>query len=226
MILGGALVLACGGSDEAIFGGGSPDASAGGSGARGGNAGNGGSAGANGANGASGSSGRGGSGGSGVSDAPADGGSTGADSATDSATDAGDATAGSGGTTGSGGATDGGGTDSGVGIGGPGKVVCGDTACDLPGSQCCLGFPIFGCQPVFPPICIVSAQLNCDDALDCENAQTCCATVASNNITSSNCREACRTGEVVVCNDSTRCPATTTCKPFTGLEHYRTCAPP
>ena len=99
------------------------------------------------------------------------------------------------------------------------------TACDRPNSQCCLGFPIFGCQPVFPPVCLVSAQLNCDDALDCENGRTCCATVAGNNITSANCATSCNNG-VVVCNDSTRCPGNTVCKPFAGLEHYRTCAPP
>src|SRR5688572_15256907 len=212
MVLGGALVLACGGSDEGIFNT-NPDSSAG-------SGGSGASGGSGGTNGASGSSGSGGSGGD-LTDAAADGGSSSTDASEDSPTDGGDSAAGAGGRDGS---TEGGNTDSGVGIGGPGKVVCGDNACNLPTSQCCLGFPIFGCQPVFPPVCLVSAQLNCDDALDCENGRTCCATVAAGNITSANCTAGCNNG-VVICNDSTRCPGNTTCKPFSGLEHYRTCQP-
>jgi hypothetical protein len=219
MVLGGALVLACGGSDEAIFNT-NPDSSAG-SGGSGGSAGTNGASGSSGTDGGnSGSSGSNGSGGD-LTDAAADGGSTSADASQDSPTDGGDAAAGTGGRDGS---TEGGGTDSGVGIGGPGKVVCGDNACQLPASQCCLGFPIFGCQPVFPPVCLVSAQLNCDDALDCENGRICCATVVAGNIASANCTNGCNNG-VVICNDSTRCPGNTTCKPFTGLEHYRTCQP-
>jgi hypothetical protein len=217
MVLGGALVLGCGGSDEPIFNQ-NPDSSAG-SGGTSGSSGSGGSSG-NGAGGTSGSSATGGSGGD-PTDAAADGGSSNSDASEDSPTDGGDAAAG---TAGRDGSTEGGGADSGVGIGGPGKVVCGDTACNLPNSQCCLGFPIFGCQPVFPPVCLVSAQINCDDAADCENGRTCCATVAAGNITSANCAASCNNG-VVICNDSTRCPGNTTCKPFAGLEHYRTCTP-
>ena len=217
VVLGGALVLACGGSDEPIFSQ-KPDSSAG-SGGSAGNAGSAGTNGASGSNGAGGSAGSGGSGGD-LTDA-ADAGSPSTDASEDAPSDAGDSAAGS---SGRDGAADGGQTDSGVGIGGPGKVVCGDTACDRPASQCCLGFPIFGCQPVFPPVCLVSAQLNCDDALDCENGRTCCATVAAGNITSANCATSCNNG-VVICNDSTRCPGNTTCRAFSGLEHYRTCQP-
>jgi hypothetical protein len=214
MVLGGALVLACGGSDEPIFNQ-NPDSSAG-SGGSAGSAGTNGASGSSGTDGASGSSGSSGSGGD-LTDA----GGTGTDASGDSPTDGGDSAAGAGGRDGS---TEGGGTDSGVGIGGPGKVVCGDTACDLPNSQCCVGFPISGCQPVFPPVCLTGAPLNCDDAADCENGRTCCATVLAGNITSSNCTNGCNNG-VVICNDSTRCPGNTTCKPFSGLEHYRTCQP-
>ena len=217
MVLGGALVLACGGGDEAIFNT-NPDSSAG-SGGSAGSAGT--SGGSGGTDGASGSSGSGGSGGD-LTDAAADGGSTRTDASEDSPTEGGDSAAGTGGRDGS--STEGGNTDSGVGIGGPGKVVCGDTACDLPNTQCCVGFPISGCQSVFPPVCVTSIMINCDDALDCENGRTCCATVVAGNITGANCTNGCNNG-VVICNDSTRCPGNTTCKPFTGLEHYRTCQP-
>jgi hypothetical protein len=117
----------------------------------------------------------------------------------------------------------GGGVAGGVGIGGPGEVVCGTMTCPLKSQQCCLGFPIFGCQPRFPPVCIVSSQLNCDDALDCDTNQTCCATTgAQGRLTSANCSNTCDNG-VVVCNDSTRCPAGTTCRPLSGMQNYRTC---
>jgi hypothetical protein len=101
--------------------------------------------------------------------------------------------------------------------------VCGDTACDLDTHQCC-GLPFAGCQLKFPPVCVVTVQINCDDALDCPANQTCCATRSGNAITSANCQDDCR--GTVICNDSRRCPTGTTCQPFDGLEHYRICAAP
>jgi len=207
----GVLALACGSSADDLFEG-TGDASAG-TGGSSGRAGSGGSGGS----GASGGTGGSASGGGGA------GGEAGAATLDGAASDASE----SDGALGSGGSSDGGGSDGGVaggvGIGGPGQVVCGDQACPLNTQQCCLGFPIFGCQSRFPPVCIVSAQLNCDDALDCNNNQTCCATVGTNGrLTSANCQNTCDNG-TVVCNDSTRCPTGTTCKPVSGMQNYRTC---
>jgi hypothetical protein len=222
VLVGLALVAACGSSDDGLFGGGTPDASAGSAGT---GAGLGGAAGQSGSGGESGSSGRAGSAGS--AGAPDAGGRSGSAGDGGAAGEAGDSGAsGGGGQSGAGG-------DPGVGTGPCNGPLCnfaaGQSCCvaEGKGAACIAANQFCNCTGV---LCN-AVRISCDGHEDC-GGEICCAEYGftSGEIEQIACRQSCQSDFVTrremcdpagaPCNNGNACVPLTTLPPG-----YAACEP-